>query len=263
MKDLSQVTVMIPFFNPGNYVKDAIESIVSQTFDRWNLLLINDASTDNSLSIIESYLGNEKINLLHNQKNIGQSKSLNFGLNFVNTSYVITLDADDWFPQNTLEVFVDEMENNSSKVAVLGGNLNIVTQRRNHIKSKIVKGRGFSNQYDFLLSNQSVWPRFYRTNTLKSIGGWPVDDPWDGRYAEDIRILSRLLENNYQIGWVNDTLLYHRRHQHNQTNNLTVYGEVYEWIVRDNLYRWGNKFKPEFIEYENGWKHLKQLIPIR
>ncbi|MGG7620388.1 glycosyltransferase family 2 protein [Bacillus coreaensis] len=257
------MTVIIPFFNPGNYLKDAIESIFSQTFDKWNLLLINDASTDNSLSIIQSYLDNEKINLLHNQKNLGQSKSLNIGLSFVNTPFIITLDADDWFPQNTLEVLVGKMENISSKVAVMGGNINIVTQRRNRVKTRIIKGRDFSDQYDFLISNQSVWPRFYRTTALKDVGGWPVDDPWDGRHAEDIRILTRLLENNYQIGWANDTLLNHRRHQHNQTNNLSLYGEVYEWIVRDNLNRWGNKFKPDFIEYENGWKHLKQLIPIR
>ena len=57
----SQVTVLIPFYNPGRYLVEAIESVFSQTYKKWKLILINDASTDNSLSLIEKYLSDESL----------------------------------------------------------------------------------------------------------------------------------------------------------------------------------------------------------
>jgi glycosyltransferase involved in cell wall biosynthesis len=59
----SKVTVLIPFYNPGRYLVDAIESVFSQTYKNWKLILINDASTDDSLSLIKKYLSDDRVKI--------------------------------------------------------------------------------------------------------------------------------------------------------------------------------------------------------
>jgi glycosyltransferase involved in cell wall biosynthesis len=256
---MSEITVVIPFYNPGKYLVDAIESVVNQTCDNWNLLLINDCSTVHTPSLITPYLSDPRVKLLEHQINLGQSAALNTGLQKTETPYLLHLDADDWLYPYTLETLLQKAQQLPEDVGVIGGNVNIVWEFKQKIyKSRIYQGRGFSNKYEFLLANHSVWPRFYRTEILKKIGGWPMDDPWKGRHAEDIRILSRIIEN-YQINWIDKLLLFHRRYQGNQSNQTKLYGEVIEWIVQDNLTRWGSKYRPLFKKHPNGWTQLVEI----
>jgi glycosyltransferase involved in cell wall biosynthesis len=218
--------------------------------------------------------------------NQGQSKSLNTGLKLVETPFVIQLDADDWFFPHTLEVLMKETLTVPDTTAVISGNINLVFEdtiidahlirsfnkqilkrqekRQRHRgvpgKTKVKKGRSFQDRYDFLLANRSVWPRFYRTSALKSIGGWPVDDPYEGRYAEDIRVLFRLIED-YHFHWVDVLLLNHRRHSKNQTNQMEIYRKITEWTVRDALLRWGDEYEPIFNTVEDGWIAVSDLKP--
>ena len=250
----SKVTVLIPFYNPGRYLVDAIESVFSQTYKNWKLILINDASTDDSLSLIKKYLSDDRVKIVHHKRNLGQSSSLNTGLNLVDTPFLIQLDADDWFYKDTLKVLVEEAKKLPEEVGLISGNINFVFEDStgNQIKQKIKKGRVFDDKYEFLLANRSVWPRFYRTSALKEVGGWPIDGPYNGRYVEDLRVLLYLIER-YRFHWIDKPMLNHRRHENNQTNNMELLGEVVEWAIKDTLQRWGNEFEPIITTDEEGW----------
>lgn len=256
---MTQITVVIPFYNSELYIVTAVESVLNQTYDDWELILINDGSTDQSKGMITPFLTDSRIKLLEFEENQGQSIALNLGLNHAKTPYFISLDGDDWLYPNALEILVSEMEKSSEDIGVIGGNINIVWEyKKNKYHSRFVQGRPFNDKYEFLLANQSVWPRFYRTSALKQVGGWPTNDPWKGRYAEDIRILSKILEM-YHVQWVNCSLLYHRKHNHNQSNQLVVYGQALEWIINDNLESWKSQYKPLFSTSPDGWKRLIKL----
>ena len=250
----SKVTVLIPFYNPGRYLVDAIESVFSQTYKNWKLILINDASTDHSLSLIKKYLSDDRVKIVHHERNLGQSSSLNTGLNLVDTPFLIQLDADDWFYKDTLKVLVKEAKKLPEDVGLISGNINFVFEDSagNQIKQKIKKGRVFDDKYEFLLANRSVWPRFYRTSALKEVGGWPIDGPYNGRYVEDLRVLLYLIER-YRFHWIDKPMLNHRRHENNQTNKMELLGEVVEWAIKDTLQRWGNEFEPIITTDEEGW----------
>lgn len=84
----------MPVYNAENYVKDAIESILNQTFTDFELLIINDGSTDNSKTIIESF-SDSRIRLLNNEENTGLAKVRNRGIDEAKGEYVAWLDADD------------------------------------------------------------------------------------------------------------------------------------------------------------------------
>ncbi|QIZ10666.1 glycosyltransferase family 2 protein [Priestia megaterium] len=91
----SEVTVLIPFYNPGAYIREALASVFAQSYQDWQLILIDDASTDHTAEMIADYLKDPRVKMVSHLVNQGQSKSLNTGLKLVETPFVIQLDADD------------------------------------------------------------------------------------------------------------------------------------------------------------------------
>lgn len=94
-------TVIIPLYNKENYVENALKSILNQTFVDFEVIIVNDCSTDKSVSKIESYLS-DKITLVHHEKNKGLSATRNTGIQNAKADYVAYLDADDLWKPNFL-----------------------------------------------------------------------------------------------------------------------------------------------------------------
>ncbi|MFV0417762.1 MAG: glycosyltransferase family 2 protein [Dysgonomonas sp.] len=91
---MPKVSVLMPVFNAGQYLAQAIDSILSQTFKDWELILINDGSTDNSEAIIGRY-DDERIYYIKNEANLGLIKTLNKGIDYCHGEYIARMDADD------------------------------------------------------------------------------------------------------------------------------------------------------------------------
>lgn len=256
------VTVLIPSYNPGNYLLKALESVFEQTYTGWHVIVIDDASTDRSITEAGRFLQDPRVTLLCNKLNLGQSKCLNRGLALTDTPYAVQLDSDDWFSSDALEVLIGIAEASPPDIAVFSGNLRLVIEDKDGkmIKEEIWKNRSFQERYDFLAADCSQWPRFYRTAALKKVGGWPTDDPYEGRYMEDKRILLRLIEQ-YRFHWTDRLLYHHRRHRKNQTNLTDVYNAMQEWAVADALQRWGNEYRAVFKTDVFGRKKLAGLSP--
>ena len=97
MNDL--VSVIMPVYNAEKYVKLSIDSVINQSYKEWELILINDASTDNSKKIINEYLSNKKIKFIDLKKNSGVSVARNTGILKAKGKYIAFLDSDDiWEP---------------------------------------------------------------------------------------------------------------------------------------------------------------------
>ncbi|VAX35716.1 hypothetical protein MNBD_UNCLBAC01-516 [hydrothermal vent metagenome] len=88
------ITILMTVYNGEKYLKDSIESILKQTYQDFEFLIINDKSTDNSADIINSF-NDFRINIVTNDKNIGQTCSLNKGLKLAKGKYIARMDADD------------------------------------------------------------------------------------------------------------------------------------------------------------------------
>lgn len=88
------ITVLTTVYNGSLYLEKTIESILNQTFSDFDFLIIDDASTDNSVEIIKSY-NDHRIVFIQNSKNIGQLASLNKGLKIAKGKYIARLDQDD------------------------------------------------------------------------------------------------------------------------------------------------------------------------
>lgn len=107
--NIPKVTVLMAVYNGEKYLKESINSILKQTFTDFEFLIINDASTDNSVEIIQSF-EDVRIRLVHNERNLGLTKSLNKGLSLCQGKYIARMDIDDTCYPQRLEkqvIFMD------------------------------------------------------------------------------------------------------------------------------------------------------------
>ncbi|HHV23598.1 MAG TPA: glycosyltransferase [Methanosarcina sp.] len=119
-----KVTVLMSVYNGEKYLKEAVDSILSQTFTDFEFLIIDDASTDKTPEILHSY-GDQRIRIVTNEENLGLTKSLNKGLALARGEYIARMDADDISLPERLEVQVKFMESNP-EVCVCGSWIEII-----------------------------------------------------------------------------------------------------------------------------------------
>ena len=109
-KKMPQVSVIMPSYNKEKYIGEAIESIIRQTFSDWELIIIDDCSTDHSVEVIRSYQ-DDRIRFYENSFNIGIAEIRNRGIALATGKYIALLDADDISLPERLEkeiAFLDE-----------------------------------------------------------------------------------------------------------------------------------------------------------
>jgi len=113
---VKKLLVIMPLYNDELYVERAIDSILNQTFKNFELCIINDCSTDNSLNKIEKYLSNSKVRLINNDKNMGAYYSRNTGLQLLekeNFDIYTIHDADDFSDSTRFEKIVKFFDNDN------------------------------------------------------------------------------------------------------------------------------------------------------
>ena len=91
---MPKVTVLMPTYNVAPYVKEAIESVLYQTYRDFELLVIDDCSIDNTVDVVRS-IDDPRIRIVQNEKNVGLAENLNHGLSHITTEYVARMDGDD------------------------------------------------------------------------------------------------------------------------------------------------------------------------
>ncbi len=110
MADKMKFSIIIPVYNVENYLDKCIQSVVSQTYTDFELILIDDGSTDSSGSICEKWLIKDKRIIVIHQKNAGAAAARNIGIKESKGDYIIFLDSDDWWLNNkVLQTIVDSI----------------------------------------------------------------------------------------------------------------------------------------------------------
>jgi Glycosyltransferases involved in cell wall biogenesis len=102
-------SVIIPVFNVDQYLRDCLDSVMSQIFNDFEVICINDGSTDESLSILEEYSKKDSRIVIVNQENKGLSGARNMGLKAAKGEYVFFLDSDDWITPDALQILANSI----------------------------------------------------------------------------------------------------------------------------------------------------------
>ena len=105
------IDIIMPLYNAGNFITQTLQKLEKQSMKDFNLIIINDGSSDKSQTIVENYIKHSRMTItLINQENQGEGGARNTGLQHITAKYVLFLDCDDWLHKSALEIFVNEME---------------------------------------------------------------------------------------------------------------------------------------------------------
>lgn len=126
-------SIIIPVYNAEKYIENTLRSVINQNEDNFEIVVIDDGSTDNSLNIIKRIAKSDKRIKVFSQKNQGVSCARNLGLDKTNGKYILFLDSDDELPQYTLSNYykIFQIENPD----IIEGNV-VTNKRKNKCKSK-------------------------------------------------------------------------------------------------------------------------------
>lgn len=232
-KDLEpQISVIMPVYNGEAYVAEAIESILGQTFTDFEFLVIDNASTDGSATIIKSF-NDPRIKVISNPVNLGLIGSLNVGLQAARGKYVARMDHDDIALPERFQKEYDFLETHP-EVAIVGTWSRIINSdgvyiktHRNPLRSNVIK-------YELLFGNTITHPSIMmRRKEILALGGY--DPQWV--HTEDYNLYSRAVRK-YQLANIGETLLNYRMHGTSLTGSpdsqAIIHGNTKK-MIRENI----------------------------
>lgn len=117
---MSKVSIIIPIFNGERYLRECLDSVIKQSYEELEIVLINDGSTDCTMDICQEYHKKENRIRIINKVNGGVTSARKSGLNIALGKYAVFVDADDWIPPNAIENMVHLAEKNNSDIVVCG-----------------------------------------------------------------------------------------------------------------------------------------------
>lgn len=217
---MPKVSIIMPVYNAEKYLGEAIESVLSQTYTEFELLLINDMSADNSKEICREYSKKDTriIILENNSESHGPGPTRNIGLDYATGEYVYFMDADDWADNNLLECAVDRIKETNADIIQFGA----VYERCNQKKSEqyywpgkdiLTKDEIKKDFFYYWRENRnSLWMHLFRKEVIETIRFENII------IGEDISYIMDALCNAERIAYIAKTL-YHYRYVEGSTSH--------------------------------------------
>lgn len=267
------ISVIIPMYNASRFIKRCISSILNQTYKNFELLIINDGSTDNSLEICNKFK-DQRIKII-NQKNAGSENARLTGIKQSKGEYICFIDADDWIAKDYLQELIEPAKKYNVDLVCI--NHYRVLDKHGLIKFKeqcinFKEGLLQSNElnhfhniytYNKVFSN-TVWGKLYRTRII-DVNKLPLTGIF---YGEDLlfnlyvtyNIKSCYLVNEYkyyyryggytltkyQRYWNDNVKLYFEiKKLANERNNKELLNIINYWIV--SIFHWAISYQYKFI----------------
>lgn len=199
------VSVIMPAYNAEKYVGFAIQSILEQTYKDLELIVINDCSTDDTKSVIQTYLEkDERVRLIDNPHNMKIARSLNRGIESSKGKYIARMDADDWSYPYRIEKQVELMENDP-EIVLCSGNMEIcdkdmVVKSKSNMPQEHEKIMKVILQYNPMVSPAMMWKK----ETSLEVNGFMEDT-----ITEDYMFVLDMSTKGLLIN-LNDTLIKYR-----------------------------------------------------
>ena len=239
---MPKVSIIIPCYNQGKYVAEAINSALRQTFKDIEIVCVNDGSTDNSVEIIKSFENKYKnFIFLSNEENRGVIYSRNFAIKNCNGTYILPLDADDIIEPTYVEKAVKILDNNP--------NIGIV-----YCKAKIFGNydkywnlKPF-NKSDILYENCIFCSALFRKSDFIKIGGYNNNMKYG---CEDYDLWLSFIEQGLEVFQINEILFSYR--QYDETSRTTI-------SLKNKKEIWNNLIKNHINLYLNDENFLERLI---
>lgn len=217
------ISIIVPVYNTRKFLNNCIKSVINQDFNNFELILVDDGSTDGSCLICKKFAKKYKFIRLVSQSNGGVSKARNTGISLAKGKYITFLDADDSLEKDSLKELFFEAENNNSDIVIGSYNRIRFSQKVGKIireKDCIPKKEFWKNidKYERYIS--TPWAKLYKTEIIKKNGllfeiGRTIgeDAKFNRQYLQYVNsniIVSNKIVYNYRMGGLASTVVYHK-----------------------------------------------------
>lgn len=170
-----KISVIICTHNRASYIVRAVNSVLAQTHKNIELIIVDDASTDNTKDVLDQYKNNASVKIFKNDSNLGISESRNKGVSLASGTYIAVLDSDDyWTDPQKLEKQVAILESNPH-IGIVGSAITCITPDGEKIKDAIYKLKDVAIRDKILIKNQFAHSAvLFRKDAFLEVGGYDL-----------------------------------------------------------------------------------------
>jgi glycosyltransferase involved in cell wall biosynthesis len=217
---MSKVSIVVPIYNPGKKLIKCIKSIISQTFEDIEIILVNDGSTDDSLKICEKYKERDKRVVVIDKENEGSIATRRVGVEAATSDYVMFVDSDDWVERNAVKDLYEETIKSDSDITVCKivkviGNQKFIKREYNSkyfAKDKIFNEKEIKTQLVTAYFHGHPFPsslcaKLYKKELLINSGKWLEQIKFLG---EDLFYNLEIFLKAQKVKVINKSLYYYR-----------------------------------------------------
>lgn len=229
-----KVSVIVPIYNSEKFLENCLDSLINQTLDDYEVICVDDGSTDSSCAILNKYFNSSrKVRLLKNGKNMGLSYARNYGLAEATGEYVLFIDSDDWIIRNdSLSILYNTAKSNELELL----RYRITSDSHAYINNESGNGKKFlqhlieNNAYKWESVRNFVKREFLLKNAIN------FDERMVG--CEDILFSTLCLYYANRCNEISDAFYYYNRHEGSITQGRVISSNIRgNLLVIDRLYR--------------------------
>lgn len=228
-----KVSVIVPVYNAEKYIKRCVDSVLQQSLDSIEIILVNDCGNDNAFSLAnELYAKEENVVFIDGQQNEGPMKAREKGYKVAGGQYLFFLDSDDYLPENSLFVLYDKAIKCNSDIVV--GSINRVDENGNQIRvlsSRLQYGNDMKGAYKSLLQEgltHNLAGKLFKRDLFTSY----TYDTFSGMVnGEDGYLFYLIVKNIKRIDTV-DEIVYIYESNSNSTTHSTISDNIVDGYVK-------------------------------
>jgi len=266
------VTIVIPSYNHELFIADAIKSVISQSYEEIELIIIDDGSSDESVKIIESFTekcqNRFKNFIFVSRENKGLPRTLNEALEHTAGKYFAMLSSDDILLKEKTSKLVEYLEKHESIAGIFAG-IHLIDENRKPSRTLVPK-EGIWSFSDILNKKCNLYAptMMVRTSALKEVGGY-----WEDVKLEDRAMLLKLSYAGFKFATIPDVVANYRWHQNNNVKNtlemtearlsiLNKFPQTKEIQIAKSKALHGAAREFAFENKSLGWRSFYQAIKI-
>lgn len=234
MENMPLISVVMPLYNAEKFIEKAVKSVEKQSYRNFEIIIIDDCSSDNSLKIaLELAEENENIKVLTNESNMGVSKTRNRGIKEAKGEYIALLDSDDVWNEDKLEKQVSLLLNNDAQIAYCS--YGFINENDQQIKKPFIVPERTNFNKMLIKSVISCSTALIKADLLK-------ENPFDPNYYhEDYVLWMQLLKNGAKAVGDSSVLAYYRQvtgsRSSNKKNAALHRWKIYREVLNLSLFK--------------------------
>ena len=208
---MAKISVIIPVYNYGKYLKEAVESVLSQQYADYEIIIVNDGSTDNTTEVVKEYENHPRVKLITHQENLGLARSCHDAILSSTGEYIVRLDPDDYFDENALLVLANVLDNNP-EIGLVYPDYFLVSEEGEILD--YVRLPKVAEEVKLLDLPANGAGTMFRRSCYQDIGGYDLSLRWQDNYDLWLKFL-----NKFKVYNINLPLFYYRKHSSNLSSN--------------------------------------------